>query len=414
MTSGNRSDEPIAIDDDDARARLGGIADAFLGHDRPIHRRCEDSVVRAGVPAAPLARLRARRRCRCRSPRRAPLVAVGRRAEEHVLRRARRARRSSRRTSATSTPRPPTRAFRTDLALYLDDARRRAGRDRVRPAPRLPLDARGRTSRGCRSSRCSTTTRTPPRASPSTARPGAALARRARRHRATAPTGRSGAASCCAATSPSFERVAHLEPVPLPGGEAAIREPWRVAAAYLERGRPAGAVRALAARAREPAGERAALLRRWAACSTPSPRCSACASGELRGPGRDRARAARGRRRRPSRTPCRGGVIRGADLVAAAHDDLAAGRPRAEIAAAFHEGVARGVRRGVRARPAGRGPSSLSGGMLPEPAPARLARARGSRRRASASSPHRLVPPNDGGVSYGQAAVAAARLASCA
>ena len=39
LTSGNVSDEPIAYEDEDALRRLGGIADAFLAHDRAIHIR---------------------------------------------------------------------------------------------------------------------------------------------------------------------------------------------------------------------------------------------------------------------------------------------------------------------------------------------------------------------------------------
>ena len=46
MTSGNRSDEPIAYMDERALVQLEGIADVFLAHNRPIHVRCDDSVTR--------------------------------------------------------------------------------------------------------------------------------------------------------------------------------------------------------------------------------------------------------------------------------------------------------------------------------------------------------------------------------
>jgi hydrogenase maturation protein HypF len=45
MTSANLSEEPICYRDDDAHDRMGGIADGWLVHDRPIHVPCDDSVV---------------------------------------------------------------------------------------------------------------------------------------------------------------------------------------------------------------------------------------------------------------------------------------------------------------------------------------------------------------------------------
>jgi hydrogenase maturation protein HypF len=47
MTSGNLSQEPIIYQEDLARQRLGPLVEAILSHDRPIHARCDDSVARA-------------------------------------------------------------------------------------------------------------------------------------------------------------------------------------------------------------------------------------------------------------------------------------------------------------------------------------------------------------------------------
>jgi hydrogenase maturation protein HypF len=96
----------------------------------------------------------------------------------------------------------------------------------------------------------------------------------------------------------------------------------------------------------------------------------------------------------------------GAALVAAVHDDLAAGRPREQIAAAFHETVAAAAAAACEALAEPR-IVVLSGGTFQN------LRLLGSTRCRLETSgfrvlSHSLVPPNDSGISYGQAAVAAA------
>ena len=89
MTSGNNSDEPVAYRDEEAFEQIGEIADFFLVHDRPIHMRTDDSVVRvARKDTYPIRRSRgyAPAPLRRGGGLRASRTGLRRRAQEHLLR----------------------------------------------------------------------------------------------------------------------------------------------------------------------------------------------------------------------------------------------------------------------------------------------------------------------------------------
>ncbi|MGB6420620.1 MAG: carbamoyltransferase HypF [Anaerolineales bacterium] len=52
MTSGNLSEEPIAVENEEARINLSMLSDAYLMHNRPIHTRCDDSVFRVFIDSS--------------------------------------------------------------------------------------------------------------------------------------------------------------------------------------------------------------------------------------------------------------------------------------------------------------------------------------------------------------------------
>ena len=366
MTSGNRSDEPIATDDPEARDRLAGIADAFLAHDRPIHRRCEDSVLR---PSFPLRRSRgfAPEPLPLRRRSAEPIVAAGAELKSTfcVLRGA----------QAFLSPHLGDldsalayEAFRSDLELYLEmlGVRPEVIAHDLHPdylSTRWALEQEaeviGVQHHHAHAAACL--------AEHEESGPALALVFDGTGY---GPDGTLWGGELLRCDLDGFERLAHLDPVPLPGGEAAIREPWRMAAAYLE------------------AAGRPVPYERW-----PEIRQSLAVNAPLSsGMGRlfDAAAALLGVRERVSYEgqaaieleqlageteaepyECRfsDGTIHGADLIAAVHDDLDAGRPREQVAAAFQEGVAEVaapcLRRGggaARRRPLRR--------QLPEPPPA--------------------------------------------
>jgi hydrogenase maturation protein HypF len=444
LTSGNVSDEPIAYLDADALERLAGIADAFLSHDRAIHIRTDDSVVR---PVRGRATLLRRSRGYAPEPLTVtagfprPVLACG--AElKNTFCLAAQSRAVISHHIGDLENYETLRSFTEGIGHFrrLFDTEPEVVAYDLHPeylSTKYALDLGGVDLVGVQHHH---------------AHIASCLADNDEQGPvigvAFDGTGYGGDGTIWGgefllADLAGFERAGHLDPVPMPGGMAAIRQPWRMAAAYLDAAYgdslPAGLavaernagpwadVVALARRgvnapvtssagrlfdavaallgvrdAINYEGQAAIELEQWA---DPSEKgaypvaVEACAGGG--GGQRD------GGLRATEAGPVR---VRGADLVRAAAEDLVAGTAPAVVAARFHRGMAAaiaGVCRLLRER-SGLGTVALSGGVfqnllllgqavdLLEDAGFRVLT-------------HARVPPNDGGISLGQAVVAAAR-----
>jgi hydrogenase maturation protein HypF len=399
LTSGNVSDEPIAVDDVEARERLGRIADAFLAHDRPIHRRCEDSVVRAAFPirrsrgyvpgALPLPVVATR-----------PLVAAGAELKStFCVARGREAFMSAHLGDLDSEL--AYRSFVADLELYLRmlDVEPAIVAHDLHPdylatkwAQEQDAELVGVQHHHAHAAACL--------AEHGETGPALALVFDGTGYGTDGTLWGGELLRCDLA---EFERVAHLEPVPLPGGEAAIREPWRVAAVHLERaGEPVPWERWETVRA---------SLQVNAPLSSGMGRLFDAVAAVLRV--REavtyEGQAAIELEQLAGETPAAPYEWRlgdGSALVTQCYLELRDGRERSEVAAAFHETVAAAAV-ATCAEAAEPRLVVLSGGTFQN-----LRLLDSTRGRLEASGfrvlAHRLVPTNDGGISYGQAAVAAA------
>jgi hydrogenase maturation protein HypF len=425
LTSGNVSDEPIAYADDEARTRLAGIADAFLTHDRPIHVRADDSVVRPHAGGElPVRRSRgyAPQPVRLHRPLRTQVLGCG--AE----------------LKATFCLAKGPHAFVShhigDLENYETYRAYTAGIEHFRrifdvtPAvvahdlhseylsTKYAQDLDGVDLVGVQHHHahiascladnevdCDVTGPVIGVAFDGTG---------------YGPDGTVWGGEFLLADYAGYRRVGHLEPVPLPGGAAAIRQPWRMAATYLDAAYGADLPAGLAVRERNAARWPAVLAVARGALLTSSAGRLFDAVAALLGV-RDtinyEGQAAVELEQRADPAPVAGypvGVsgtdvlrVRGADLVRAVADDLRAGTAVPLVAARFHHGVAGAVHEVCeRVRAAtGVGVVALSGGvfqnvLLADAVSAGLV-ARGFR-----VLQHRRVPPNDAGICLGQVVIA--------
>lgn len=443
MTSGNVSDEPIAHRDEEALERLGAIADAFLVHDREIHVRCDDSVVRTWrAQPYPLRRSRgyAPEPLRLEDPVPVPVIAVGAELKhtfclakehaaflshhigdlenwetmrsflegvEHVVR------------IFDVTPEvvaydPHPEYLSTKWAL--DQA---AGEERPLPGVELAgLPAVAVQHHHAHVASCLA----------DAGHPGPVIGL-ALDGTGWGPDGTIWGCELLVADLVGFRRAGHLRSVALPGGAAAIREPWRMAAAYLDAAfGDEGGVLPLEVVGRN--RDRWAPVLELADKRINAPLASS--AGRLF----DAVAAICGLRdevtyegqaaieleqaadpSEPSALPCPLSqvgevlVLDGVALAGASARALVDGWPVARVAAAFHNGFADAlVEACVRIRDAS-GPDTvaLSGGTWQNLLLAERATA-GLEREGFGVLRHRRVPANDGGIALGQVAVAAARI----
>jgi hydrogenase maturation protein HypF len=430
LTSGNVSDEPIAYADDDARTRLSGIADAYLTHDRPIHVRTDDSVarIRRGRPT-----LLRRARGYAPEPLRlaisapVPILACGAELKNtFCLLKDDRAVMSQHIGDLENHPTLRSYAEGIDhLARLFDISPRLVAYD-LHPeylstkyaldlAAAEAIDAIGVQHHHAHIASCLADNGVDETVI-GVAYDGTGFG----------TDGTIWGGEFLVADLAGFERAGHLAPVPLPGGTAAIRQPWRMAVAYLDAAygddlpdlpvlrRHADTWPAIVAMGRRsvnapPTSSAGRLFDAVAALldirDDVNYEGQAAIELEQRAdPGETVAYAA----------AVRAGTIHSADLIRSVVEDLHAGTPASVIAARFHNGLVAATARmctDIRST-SGLTTVALSGGVFQNtPLTERLTDA--LERAGFRVLTHERVPPNDGGISLGQAAIAAARTRPC-
>ncbi|MFC4056122.1 carbamoyltransferase HypF [Actinomadura syzygii] len=426
LTSGNVSDEPIVCRDDDALERLAGIADGFLTHDRPIQVRTDDSVVRVfrgrellvrrsrGYVPAPLTTAQ---------PFPRPVLACGAELKNtFCVAKGNRAFVSHHIGDLKNYE--TLRSFIEGIAHFrrLFDVTPRIVAHDLHPeylSTKYALDLTGVDVTAVQHHHAHIASCL---ADNNASGPviGVAFDGLGFGDDATLWGG-----ELLIADLVGFRRAGHLEPVPMPGGAAAVREPWRMAAAHLLAAYGDAVPELdLARRNRARWDAVAALARKGvnAPLTSSAGRLFDAVSAILgvRDVARYEGQAAIELEQRVAPEE-RGAypvtvrdenplVIQGRDLVRGVVDDLLSGVAVGRIAARFHNGLARAVvvSAGVLRERTGLGAVALSGGVFQNLT--LLERVvEGLEEDGFQVLVHSRVPSNDGGISLGQAVVAAAR-----